>query len=97
MPTISVSRANITQEELLTVLKDQLGGAAIEAQGGNAVRVKMGLFKHARVQILPGGGGTAFKIGPYAVGPVGYLISSLGIVKHVAAAIETAPQFRAAS
>lgn len=95
MPTISVSRANVTQEELLRVLKDQLGGATIEAQGGNAVRVKTGLFRHARVQILPGGGGTSFKIGPYAVGPVGYLISAFGIVKRVAAAIESAPQFRA--
>lgn len=97
MPTISVSRANVTQEELLSVLKDQLGGATIEAQGGNAVKVKTSIFSHARVQILPGGGGTSFKIGPYAVGPVGYLVSSFGIVKRVAGTIESAPQLRAES
>lgn len=97
MPTISVSRANITQEELLTVLKDQLGGATIEAQGGNAVKVKTSVFSHAKVQILPSGTGTSFKIGPFAVGPVGYLVTMLGLAKRVAGAIESAPQFRASS
>lgn len=95
MPTITVSRPNVTQDELLAALEDQLGNAAIERHGGSEVRVKTGVFSHARVQILPGGGGTHLKITPYLVGPAGYLISMLGIVKRVAGAIENAPQLRA--
>ena len=97
MPTITVSRPNVTQEELLAVLRDQLGGATIEPHGGSEVRVKTNIYSHAKVQILPGGGGTSFEVGPYTVGPVGYLVSSLGIVKRVASAIENAPQLRATS
>jgi hypothetical protein len=97
MATVTVSRPNVTQDELLAALRDQLGGATTEAHGGSEVRVKTGVFSHARVQILPGGGGTSFKVSPYMVGPVGYVISMFGIVKHVAGAIENAPQLRASS
>jgi hypothetical protein len=95
MSTITVSRPNVSQEELLAALRDQLGNATIEPHGGSEVRVKTGIYSHAKVQILPGGGGTSFKVGPYMVGPVGYLVSMFGIVKRVAGAIENAPQLRA--
>jgi hypothetical protein len=97
MPTITVSRPNVTQEDLVAVLKDQLGGATIETHGGSEVRVKTSIYSHAKVQIVPAGGATSFKVGPYMVGPIGYLVSAFGIVKRVAAAIEGAPQLRASS
>jgi len=96
MSTITVSRPNVTQDELLAALRDQLGNATIEPHGGSEVRVKTGIFSHVKVQILPGGGGTSFKVSPYLVGPVGYLISTFGIVKRVAGVIENAPQLRGA-
>jgi hypothetical protein len=90
-----VSRSNVSQDELLAALKDQLGGASVEPHGGNEVRVKTGVFSHARVRIEPAGGSTKLAVGPYIVGPVGYLVSSFGIVKRVVHALENAPQLQA--
>ncbi len=39
MATVTVSRPNVTQDELLAALTDQLGGATTEAHGGSEVRV----------------------------------------------------------
>jgi hypothetical protein len=98
MATVTVPRRDVTQEQVLAALRDQLGsGCSIEPQGGDTVKVKTSVFSHAKVRIEPGGGsGTVLSISPFAVGPLGYLVTTLGISKRVARALQEAPQLREA-
>lgn len=95
MTTVTVPRANVSQEELVAVLRDQLGSKiAIETQGSDTVKVKQSIFSHAKVRAQPGGSGTTFAITPFAVGPLGWVITTFGLSKKIAQAIGEASQLR---
>lgn len=95
MATVTVARPNVSQQELLSALQDQLGSKyKYETQGGDTVKVKQSIFSHAKVRAQPGGSGTTFAITPFAVGPLGWVITTFGLSKRIAQAIGEASQLR---
>ncbi len=104
MPTVTVTRANVTIEEVSAVLREKLGPRykitpAMSSHfhhespaGANSILVRRHWFEQASIRVVAGPGSTEIHVGSAANFTLGgLLINRLGIIRNVHQALEHAP------
>jgi hypothetical protein len=89
MPSVTVSRSNVSVEEAIEAIRAQLGtGITAEPQDGGKIRVTQGSFSIVHVKVVPQGGSTVLHVHGGGL-IIGRLINELTIARKVAAALKT--------
>jgi hypothetical protein len=88
MPTVTVTRADVTRDEAIHVVSQQLGDAYTVKPGNrdDMFSVTKGVMTGAKVHIRPHDGATQFHVHGTGI-IIGRLLNELGIARRVATAI----------
>jgi hypothetical protein len=105
MPTITVPRANVTVEDVSTVLRTKLGpryqvtpGVTSRfyhqtPAGPNSALIRRHWFEQASIQVIAGPGSTEIHVGSAAnFTPTALLINRVGIIRKVHRMLEQSPE-----
>lgn len=92
MPTVTVSRTDLTPDEVVAALKDKLGSRyTVEPKSGNpdVIHVETSAMSTSRVHIVPAASGTTLHVhgGGFIIGRI---VNELGIAAKVAKALREA-------
>lgn len=92
MPTVSVARADLTRDQAMEAVRQQLGaGFTVKAGGSPEVfSVQRGTLTGAKVHIKSEAGSTQFHVHGTGI-IIGRIVNELTIARRVAAAIASAP------
>jgi hypothetical protein len=93
MPTVTITRSNVTKEEAATALRAQLGGRyTVTPKDGphEALSVKQSTMSFASVRIERVPAGTKFHVHGGGI-IIGRLVNELTIARKIATAISQAP------
>ena len=88
MPTVTIPRADISRDEAMQAVTQQLGSDHKVKPGHNAevFTVERGAMTGARVHMKPGAGATQFHVHGMGI-IIGRIINEFGIARKVASAI----------
>ena len=105
MPTITVPRANVTVEDVSTVLRAKLGPryqvtpgvtSRFHLQfraGANSALIRRHWFEQASIQVIAGPDSTEIHVGSAAnFTPTGLLVNRASIIRKVHQVLEQAPE-----
>ena len=92
MPTVTVNRADVSRDEAMQAVRQELGSEwKVKPGSSEAVfSVDKGTFTGAKVQIKPQGEVTAFHVHGTGI-IIGRIVNELTTARRVAAAISNAP------
>jgi hypothetical protein len=88
MPTVTVARPDVTRDDAIEAVRQQLGSDYNVTPGGKdeVFSVGKGALSGAKVHIKPNGGSTEFHVHGTGI-IIGRIINELGIARKVASAI----------
>ena len=88
MPTVTVTRADVTRDEAIQAVSQQLGDTYTVKPGNrdDAFSVTKGVMTGAKVHIRPHDGATQFHVHGTGI-IIGRLLNELGIARRVATAL----------
>jgi hypothetical protein len=92
MPTVTVPRPEVSRDEAMEAIRQQLGSDFKVKPGGHdqVFSVEKGTLTGAKVHIKPNGGSTQFHVHGTGI-IIGRIINELGIARRVASAISKSP------
>jgi hypothetical protein len=92
MPTVTVARADVSRDEAMEAVRQQLGSdyKVKPANSDGVFSVERGTLSGAKVHMRPSGGSTQFRVHGTGI-IIGRIINELGIARRVASAIASAP------
>jgi hypothetical protein len=92
MPTVTVSRPEVSRDEAMEAVRQALGSEfKVKPGSGDGVfSVERGTLTGAKVHIKPDGGSTQFHVHGTGI-IIGRIINELGIARRVASAIAKSP------
>jgi hypothetical protein len=88
MPTTTIARPDVSRDEAMEVVRQELGSDFKVKPGSNdaVFSVERGTLSGAKVHIKPNGGSTEFHVHGTGI-IIGRIVNELGIARRVAAAI----------
>jgi hypothetical protein len=91
MPTVTIPRADISRDEAMQALTQQLGSGYKVKPGHNAevFSVEKGTLSGAKVHMKPNAGSTQFHVHGTGI-IIGRIVNEFGIARKVASAISSA-------
>jgi hypothetical protein len=92
MPTVTIPRADISRDEAMQALTQQLGSGYKVKPGHSAevFSVEKGTLSGAKVHMKPNAGSTQFHVHGTGI-IIGRIVNEFGIARKVASAISSAP------
>jgi hypothetical protein len=92
MPTVTVSRPDVSRDEAMEAVRQELG-SDFKVKPGHSdevFSVERGTLSGAKVHIKPDGGSTQFHVHGTGI-IIGRIVNEFGIARRVASAISKAP------